>query len=301
MVVVTPTAPNVPQLVPGIPTRSADCGPAGGARIVRFVTYQAVEPDAYDVRRFVRTKSGAPDTGPTNVNQIAAALMRGFGVYVRVESPDPFETMWQLIQSPYVIATVYVSYYVFRGTPFYASRTGFVGAHTITVSNADADDALMGDSLRDGVGGVPSGTARVPKALLRKACGEVVVQRQSGRERLGYGLVIAGYATAPVIAEPEPEVQPDPMDNLFPDTYLAYGLDLPVGTRFYEDPALTVEQGRVREPDPGRTTKTFALISSPIGAGLVWKVANGDRGVFVKRGANGPQPRRLPELARVGA
>lgn len=106
--------------------------------------------------------------------------------------------------------------------------------------------------------------------------------------------VVGGHGAEVEIPEPPPTpptVRDDPMDNLFPDTQLQYALDLPAGTVFYADAGLETRYSATVKAG------TFGLLGAPVGVDA-YRVANGDRGVFVARGSL--KPRRLAEPVRVG-
>lgn len=85
----------------------------------------------------------------------------------------------------------------------------------------------------------------------------------------------------------------DVATNLFKDTVLAYGLDLPAGAQFFDDTSLKTPFSH-----PNASAGTFALLGAIPEA---WHVANGDHGVYFPRTATGPQPRKLDKPMTVGS
>lgn len=268
-----PALPAVPQLVPGVGTASADCGPASGASLVAFATNGQHRPSAADVRALVRTPQGRPDYGPTNVGQVAAAIKRGWNVPVEIRQPDDFELFASRLTDEHVAATVYIHYGVLRGTRHYASLSGFSGSHSVPVWAVARGTVVVADPLADGRAGLPRAPERWDLALLRRAAGYVRVKDAiTGAWRnLGVGRVIVGYVQAP--DEPDPPKVGEPMLNLVPTT-LRRLVHVPKGTRLLRQPDGDLYSTVSRDVELG-------LIGAPDGEHYI--VASGDAGVYVKR------------------
>lgn len=268
-----PALTFTPQLVPGVPTASADCGPASGAALVAFATNGTHRPSAADVRALVRTPQGRPDYGPTNVGQIAAAIRRGWNVAMDIESPDTFELFAARLADDSVAATVYVNYGVLRGTPYYASLSGFSGSHSVPCWDVARGTVLVADPLADGRAALPRAPERWDLSLLRRAAGYVRVKDPiTGAWRnLGVGRIIVGYVRAPEV--PDPPKVGEPMLNLVPMT-LRRLVHVPKGTRLLREPDGVLYSTVSRDVELG-------LMGAPDGEHYI--VASGDAGVYVKR------------------
>lgn len=205
----------VPQMVPtgpGKPKGGKNCNCAVGASCVIHATGGAVRPSAEDVRDGTRNPNGSPDVaGGTNLRQVDDSINRLYGVDLDVHTPIAWDAAWDRLEDPLVFASVSVRYGVFRGTPAYASRTGFMGNHQIGVRRIPGSKthAEMFDPLADGKRGVPQAPVRVTKELLGKAAGALVLNEHTGQTvagKYGKGSAFVGFARAP--KPPEVPVEP---------------------------------------------------------------------------------------------
>ena len=187
----------VPQLVPvapGPPPGGLNCNTAVAAACVAHATNGARCPSAEQVRALVRNPDGSPDRhGGTTLRQAQDAIRRGYAVDMDVRTPWAWAALREHAKrNPDCFYSVSVWYGAFRGTPAYASRSGFIGNHQVGVRWV-AGEWEMYDPLADGRPGTPKAPVRVSDGLLARAAALL----DFGVSRLGPGRVYVGIVRAP--------------------------------------------------------------------------------------------------------
>lgn len=253
----------VPQL--GDPSGSLDgfnCTCASAAMTVRW-HFRNVRPTpdpelvwppmGGDVRRLTRDVEGGvlgPDTdGGTNLLQVAAAVLRGWGVDMDVYTNRDFDEGWDAMRDPDNVVIWQLQYSVLQGTPLAASRT-FRGAHAGAGARASELAFDWGDPLADGrYDGCPKGTQTMTKTTLRNAAGQLVVDPDTGQRR---GIGRANFAVVRAIELPEAPSTLDSGDLMFNVGPLSTYRDavLKGGAVLYRDAALTVRHSAVSRRTP---------------------------------------------------
>lgn len=222
-------------------------------------------PRGGDVRALCRNEDGSADIeGGTNLLQVQSAVLRGWGVPMAVYTNAAFDDGWEFARDPDNLVIWQIQYSVLHGTRFAASET-FRGPHAISGAAADADDLDESDPLADGRRpGIPKGVQRMPRHVLREACGKLVVDPRTGRIR---GLGRANFAV--VSAIPAPPVDPvdsgDLMFNVGPSATFRDAV-LKAGTVLYRDAALTVRHSAVAGTTPlgflGSTATAHVVVNA---------------------------------------
>lgn len=224
------------------------------------------------VRALCRNDDGSLDReGGTNLLQVQAAIRRGWDVPMVVYTNADFDDGWDAARDADNLVIFQIQYSVLHGTRYAASET-FMGAHAGIGANARTDLLEWSDPLADGRRpGIPNGVQTMERHVLREACGKLVVDPRTRRQR---GLGRANFAV--VQALPEPEVFTDSGDVMFdigPSSTYRDAVLKPK-TILYRDAALTVRHSAVANETP------LGFLGS---TGTAHVVVNGGKTNYVRR------------------
>jgi hypothetical protein len=216
------------------------------------------------VRALCREDDGSADTeGGTNLLQVQSAVRRGWDVPMVVVANGDFDEAWAQARDPDNLVIFQFQYSVIHGTQWACSET-FMGAHAASGANALADRISWSDPLADGRRkGIPDGVQSMERHVLREACGKLVVDPRTKRQR---GLGRANYAVVAALPEPEPVTDSgDVMFNVGPTSTYRDAV-LKAGTVLYRDAALTTRHSAVKNETPlgfmGSTATAHVVVNA---------------------------------------